>query len=154
MGSVANTIMRIKWRSVFALLIVIGAIYFLVNSLPSSYQVKNNIALKTTADPEVIMPGGTSTITVEVKNLDKEKSITVSVKAKTTDNSMFFSTTYSGDYLKGGILIGPQESRKLNFDVKSKAGSLEGRYGITVEAVEDGSVEGAAETVFINVEDV
>jgi hypothetical protein len=153
MNPVGGAIARIKWKSVLALIIVIAAMYFLVKSFPTGYSVKNNIGLKVSSNPEQISPGYISTINVEIKNLNRERMITVGVKAKTSDQSMFFTETYSGEYFRGGITIGPQETRKLRFDVKSKAGSLEGRYGVTVYAIEDGKVEGVEDTLFIEVEE-
>jgi hypothetical protein len=74
----------------------------------------------------------------------------VGVKAKTSDPSLYFAETSVGEQVRGGIAIGPQETRKLKFSVKSRSGALEGKYGVTVYCIEDGKVEGAEETVFID----
>ncbi len=156
MGDVQDTIARIKWRSVLALLVVIIVLFFLVtsiNPLTTGYSVRNNIGLKTDVKPSSIMPGDISTIRVELMNLNKEKTVTLGIKAKTTDKNIFFTETYSGDYMRGGITIGPQETRKLKFDIKSKDGSLAGKYGIVISAVEDGKIEGSESTVFIDLDD-
>jgi uncharacterized membrane protein len=148
---VLSFLKRIRWISVIGLIILvvlIGAIVFLI---PSRYSTKGDVSVDAKANPSTVKIGERSKIDIEVRNLNKDNEITVSVEARTYDDVLQFTHTDEKYESKKDILIGPKESRKLTFEVRPLSGALPGKYRIDVTAREKSYAEGAEDTVYINV---
>ena len=147
-----SIIYRVRWGSVIALLLLVALIYVLLTNLPGGYQVGGGIGIWAQANPSSVQPGDTSTIEVEMKNMDSDKEKTVFVRAITYDQNLFFDQTYAQTYQSEKIKVGPQEVRKISFILKTKPTVLDGRYRIDIKALEEArETNGAESKIFFDV---
>jgi hypothetical protein len=136
---------RIRWRSVLALILFVVLVYVLVRSFPGGYQTSQNgaIGIRVQVDPASVSPGGSAVMDVELKNFGEKSEVTVIVTGETYSKNLLFEDSSAQKYGSESIGIGPQETRKLKFKVKSKPEIIEGTYNIEFTAVPAGEVVGA-----------
>jgi hypothetical protein len=149
LGSLAS---RIRWRSVLALVLLIALVAVLIQSMPGSYSTGGGIGLRVTVSPTKIAPGGAAVLDVELKNVNDKSDAVVSVEAKTYDPGLTFTDSLAQSYRSNIIKIGPQETRRLKVDLKSRNGILEGKYTVDFTATPEGSATGAQTRASITVE--
>jgi len=152
MNSAMNMLKRIRWIPVLSALIILSIIALLILSIPVKYSVKGKIGLSASAKPDKISVGEKSTLTIEVKNLDKNDEKIINIDAETFDDKFLFTKTEERTISRNGILVGPQEERKIEFDIKPTGNALPGKYRIDVTAREKSYPEGSKDTVYIKVE--
>jgi len=152
LDQIKSLIARIRWQSVLALLLFVVVIVVLFKSLPGGYQIGGGLGLKVTANPWKIVPGDSTTLDVELKNINKDRNVSVIVKAQTYDKNLFFEESYAQSYGTASISLGPQEMRKLKFKVKSKPDIIEGKYTIDFSATPTGEGKGVENRVSLEIE--
>jgi len=133
-------------------MLVFVVIVLLIRNFPGSYQVGGNVGLYVNANPSTIEPGGTSTLEVELKNVNSKDEITATVKGQTFDDDITFSEGDSKTYASQSIKIGPEGVKRITVKVKSKASALQGKYPIDVTATAQGGDKSAQQRVFLTVE--
>lgn len=149
---ILSTVKRIRWGSVIALALLVVFFFTFLGSFPSGYEVGGQVGLKVVAKPEKIHPGGSTVLEIELKNLNPEATVDVVVEGQTHDNNLIFEESYTQTYRSASIKVGPQGVRKTSFRVKTKPGTLEGRYRIDVLAKDQLSDGRADSRVFVDVE--
>lgn len=142
---------KVRWTSVLALIVVIVVVALILLNLPSRYSVQGNIGVTASADPRKVKIGERSTIEIEVKNLDENEEARISIEAQTHDESFVFVKSGTKYAFESDVLIGPEESRKVKFDVRALTGSLPGKYRVDVTAKPENYNEGAKDVVYITV---
>ncbi len=144
---------RVRWGSVLAVVALFAIVYLVYNYFPSGYSVSGGVGIWASASPSKIMPGNSTVISVEIKNMDSENQMLVQVRGLSYDDNLFFDNTYSQSDSSDGIMLGPQAVRKISFKMRSKKEALAGRYPVDISALEVGKEEGGAMSrVFIDVE--
>lgn len=142
---------RVRWVSVLGLLLFIIVIGFLIMQIPKGYSVQGDVGVGASADPSTIKIGERSKIEIEIKNMNKEREVTVYVEAKTYDDQFLFTHTGDRYASKRDVVIGPKESRQFSFEVRPLPDALEGKYRIDVKAREKSYADGAEDTVYVKV---
>jgi hypothetical protein len=143
---------RIRWRSVIALVLFVAVIFLLFRSMPGSYQVLGGVGIRVTADPATVAPGGSSVLSVELKNEKTTGDASVVVKAQTYDKNVYFDDSNSQTYGSASISIGPQETRKITLKVKTRPEALQGQYTLDFTAVPQGEDKGPQNRLSLTVE--
>ena len=133
-------------------MLLVAVLAVLLKSIPLGYTVGGEVGLKVKANPDKVVPGGTSTLEVELKNVNPDKNVAVIVEARAHDSDLYFVESYTQAYRASSIRIGPEGVRKTSFNVKCKPTTLEGKYRIDVSAKDEGKEKGAEAQVFITVE--
>ncbi|MBD3388216.1 MAG: hypothetical protein GF416_03980 [Candidatus Altiarchaeales archaeon] len=151
---IRSIVYRIRWRSVIAVLLLVAVAALLFTSMPSGFRVTGGVGLKVKADPAKIPPGGSTTLQIELKNVESDEKATLVVEGNANDDDIYFEESYTQSYRSMSIPIGPQGTRKTSFKVKTKPGILEGRYTIDVTARNEQDPESreARTRVFLEVE--
>jgi len=149
---IKSVVSRIRWKSVFAVVLLVALAAVAFKWLPAGYQTGGGLGLRVSANPPKVAPGGLTTLEAELKNLDSDRSVKVLVKARTYDAELVFEETYGQEYDGLPISIGPQGARKITFKINSKPTALEGKYPVDVTAAEEGGGEGAAKRIFLTIE--
>ncbi len=139
-----SVVSRIRWKSVFALLLLAATAYVVVEALPGGYAVGGDVGIRVSADPPEVSPGGSAMLDVELKNLRESRDMAIIVSGQTYDPNVYFDDTYAQTYGSRSINIGPQETRKLTLKVRVKPEALQGSYVIDFKATPQDS--GGAET--------
>jgi uncharacterized membrane protein len=150
--NVASVLGRIRWKSVLAVILLLGVAVVVLQYMPSSYQVSNGVGIKVSPNPSTISPGGSSVVDIELKNVNADKDLTVNLDTRTYDRNILFDAANSQTYRISSISIGPQETRKLNLKVKSNPETMQGTYTIDFKAIPLGEDKGAESRVSIKVE--
>ena len=132
--SFRSLIYRIRWTSVFALVLLLGLIYLLITTLPGGYSVEGDIGLYAFSDPPSIEPNKEALMEVEIKNINSVSEMTVVITGLTYDSNLIFFDTYSQNFLSDPINIGPQEVRRVAFRIRSKPEALFGEYRVKISA--------------------
>ena len=127
-------------------------IVLLAKNFPGGYQVGGNVGIYVNANPSTIEPGGTSTLEVELKNVNSKDEIIATVKGQTFDDDITFSEGDSKAYTSQSIKIGPEGVKKITVKVKSKATALQGKYPIDITATAEDADKSAQQRVFLTVE--
>ena len=151
MNSLKDLSSKVRWGSVIVLLALIVLVLFIIYSKLPKYEVTGNVGLKTAVDPVKIKLGERSSIQIEVMNNDKDEKIVIDVEAKTYDTGFIFVKTSSTKFSEKNILVGPNEARKLKFEVKAISNTLPGKYRVDVIARQKSYPEGAKNTIYIDV---
>lgn len=131
-----HLIRRIKWKSVFTVLVLLLIVFFVIlgfNPFGLDYKGEGDIKIKSWLEPQKIDLKGTSTVWVEVKN-DGKYSKDVEIFLETYDPDIKFLGEVQEK--NASVTLGPGESRKLDFKVKAQA-TYGGSYGISIEAKYD-----------------
>ena len=142
---------RIKWGLVIGILLFVIVIGFLITQIPKGYSVQGDVGLEVSADPSTIKIGERTKIEIEIKNMNKEREVTVYVEAKTYDDQFLFAHTGNRYASKRDVVIGPKMSRQFSFEVKPLPDAIEGKYRIDVTARERSYTKGAEDIVYVKV---
>jgi hypothetical protein len=143
---------RIRWRSVIALILLVIVAAVLLKTMPGSFATVGSVGIRVTADPSSVSPGASSTLDVELKNVNAKGDVTVTVKAQTYDRNIYFEDSNSQTYGSASISIGPQETRKIKMKVKTRPETLEGQYSLDFSALSSGSDKGPETRLTLSVE--
>jgi uncharacterized membrane protein len=150
--NVKSVVSRIKWRSVVALILFVAVLVLLWQSMPGSFAVGSGVGIRVSPNPATIVPGGSTSLDVELKNVKDKGDVSVVVKAQAYDKNLAFDDSGTQNYGSASITLGPQETRKVKLKVKSQPGILEGKYTFDFIAVPSGEDIGAETRVSLTVE--
>ncbi|MFH1055829.1 MAG: hypothetical protein V1744_07045 [Candidatus Altiarchaeota archaeon] len=152
MEKLNSLVSRIRWKSVIAVILLVAVAYTLIQYFPGGYQTSGNIGLKVSAKPDSMTPGGSTTLEVEVKNMNSKEEVTVTIRGRTFEKEIMFADTQTQNYASDPIQIGPQGVRKLSLSVKSSRAALEGEYPVEVTVSAEGVDKPPEKMVLIKVE--
>ena len=157
--SIRSIMYRIRWGSVIGVVLLFAVVYMIYTSsgvydlIPTGYEVKDGVGIWADISPKKVAPGNSTVLEVEIKNMDSDKEIMLSVKGLSYDDNLFFDNTYSQSDSSDAIMMGPQAVRKISFKMKTKGKALNGKYPVDVTAVEVGKHEDGVKTrVFVEIE--
>jgi hypothetical protein len=150
--NVASIVSRIRWKSIIALILLLGAGYAAVSMMQGGYSIGGDVGLRVTANPSKVQPGSSSALDVELRNMDDKKDLTVVVSAQTYDRSLYFEENTAQTYTGQPVKLGPQETRRISLKVKTKPEILQGKYSVDFKATPQGDDKGAENRVFLTVE--
>jgi len=125
---------RIRWKSIFAMLLLAAAAYVIVQAMPGGYSVGGNVGIRVTAEPSKVSPGESSMVDIELKNMRDKEDINVIVTADTHDKDVFFDESYAQTYGSQSINIGPLGKKKFVWKVRTKPEVMQGEYVIDFKA--------------------
>lgn len=150
LDSARDLLSRIKWVPVVGvlLLVILVSAAVLIIIFSSGYNVKDNIGLVASVEPDTIGVGERASVKVDVKNMNEHDDVDVVVSVKTYSDKLVSYETPN----ETSINIGPTESRKLEFKLRLLSGALEGEYRIDVKAREKDLLDGVEDTIYLKVE--
>ncbi|MFH1721747.1 MAG: hypothetical protein ABH950_03985 [Candidatus Altiarchaeota archaeon] len=153
-----SIVARVKWRSVFLLIVFVAVVVFLLylisQNVTPGFTTDNNLGIRVSAEPSTIEIGDSdgAKVSVEVTNDEEAEDVTVSVTAETHDENFVFGFPAENGTKASeeGVVVGPGEIKKVDFQVFALKGAHEGTYLIDVEARKD-AIDKVTESIYVKV---